>query len=169
MPPSAVPPEWQSLSGNLITVLRGQPARGDNRGCSGLPGPTPVRASPQQCDDRPLADGKTSYHLARRASPPFHSRGPARAAGEQLIRNYRLGDRLETVKVSGESEGSEAGEETFGLSLLVSGAEVLRPEIMIGGAVLEHVVDGGEDGGGDGDDRLLGPRRARMRTNWACR
>ena len=84
------------------------------------------------------------------------ARHPHGRTGAPLIRNYRLGDRLETVKVSSKSEGSEAGKETSGLGLLVSGAEVLRPEITIGGAVLEHVIGGGEDGGGDGDDRLLG-------------
>src|SRR4029077_21195730 len=42
--------------------------------------------------------------------------------------------------------------------LLVSGTaiEVITAEVLIHRPVLEHVVDGGKDGGGDGHDRLLG-------------
>src|SRR5215475_4522538 len=43
------------------------------------------------------------------------------------------------------------------LFLLVGGAaiEVVGTEILIRRPVLEHVVDGGQDGGDDGHDRLL--------------
>jgi hypothetical protein len=34
--------------------------------------------------------------------------------------------------------------------------EVIAAEVLVHRAVLEHVVDGGKDGGGDGHDRLLG-------------
>lgn len=37
----------------------------------------------------------------------------------------------------------------------VRAAEVVGPEVEIVDAVLEHVVDGGQDGGGDGYDRTL--------------
>ena len=44
------------------------------------------------------------------------------------------------------------------LFLLVGGTamEVIAAEVLVHRAVLEHVVDGGKDGGGDGHDRLLG-------------
>src|SRR5712671_580205 len=44
------------------------------------------------------------------------------------------------------------------LFLLVDGPalEVVAAEVLIHRAVLEHVVDGGKDGGDDGHDRLLG-------------
>ena len=34
--------------------------------------------------------------------------------------------------------------------------EVVRAQVLIAGAVLEHVIDGGEDGSGDGADGLFG-------------
>src|SRR5208282_831921 len=44
------------------------------------------------------------------------------------------------------------------LFLLVGGTaiEVIAAEVLVHRPVLEHVVDGGKDGGGDGHDRLLG-------------
>jgi len=55
------------------------------------------------------------------------------------------------------------------LPFLVAGIEVVRAEVLVPRSVLEHVIDGREDRGGDGHDRLLGPRRALMRWNWAWR
>jgi hypothetical protein len=34
-------------------------------------------------------------------------------------------------------------------------AEMVRPEILVDGAVAQHVPDGGEQGGSNGADRLL--------------
>ena len=41
------------------------------------------------------------------------------------------------------------------LLVLVAALEVIGPKVLISLSVLEHVVDGSEDRGGDGDDRLL--------------
>src|SRR6185312_5015680 len=62
----------------------------------------------------------------------------------------------QSVEVSDEAQATESGEQPPGLGFLVAVFEVLRPEIAIRGAVLQHVVDGSEDGGGDSDDRLPG-------------
>ena len=44
------------------------------------------------------------------------------------------------------------------LFLLVGGTaiEVITAKVLVHRPVLEHVVDGGKDGGGDSHDRLLG-------------
>src|SRR5262249_1693305 len=41
------------------------------------------------------------------------------------------------------------------LLVLVAALEVIGPKVLIHLPLFEHVVDGGEDRGGDGDDRLL--------------
>ena len=42
------------------------------------------------------------------------------------------------------------------LSLLAAAVEVVGAKIQIHGSVFEHVIDGREDGSGNGDNRLLG-------------
>jgi hypothetical protein len=46
------------------------------------------------------------------------------------------------------------------LDLLGTPTEVVRSEVLVGGTVLEHVVGGGQDRGGDGADRPFRPATA---------
>ena len=49
----------------------------------------------------------------------------------------------------------QAIDETQNLITFSSVVEVVRPEVMVEGPVFEHVVDGGEHGGGDGANGLV--------------
>ena len=59
-------------------------------------------------------------------------------------------------ELSGKAKVRQALEQTFCLLLFRTAVEVVRAEVVIAGAILEHVEDGGEDGSSDGADRLLG-------------
>ena len=50
---------------------------------------------------------------------------------------------------------SQTFDQAFGLLAFGSGLKVIEAEVLIQGSILEHVIDCGEDGGGDGHDRLL--------------
>ena len=63
---------------------------------------------------------------------------------------------LERGKGAGESELGDLADEAVGLILGGGAAEVVGAEVLVEGAVAQHVVGGGENGGGDGADRLLG-------------
>ena len=43
--------------------------------------------------------------------------------------------------------------------------EVLDAQIPVGSPVADHLVDGGEDGSGDGHDSLLGSAAGRLKHN----
>ena len=60
------------------------------------------------------------------------------------------------LQFDGKTEIGETLDEAMGLRLGAAAREVIGAEIFIQRAVLEHVVSGGEDRGGDGADRLLG-------------
>src|SRR5262245_53515896 len=62
------------------------------------------------------------------------------------------GSRLKWDSVA---EVGQAFEEAIGLLGLGATVEVLGAEVLIGSSVLEHVIDGGEDGSRDGNDCLL--------------
>ena len=59
-------------------------------------------------------------------------------------------------KRTGEAEPGDLAGETVGLGLWRGTAEVFGAEVLVEGAVPEHVIDGGQDRGGDGTDGLLG-------------
>jgi hypothetical protein len=59
--------------------------------------------------------------------------------------------------------------EPAGHLLAVMLIEVVVAKVSVGAVVLQQVKDDDQDGVGDGDRRLLAPRRAAMRRNWALR
>ena len=67
------------------------------------------------------------------------------------------------------AEFLQTRDESPGLYDFGSAVEVVGAKIVVEGAVLEHVIGGGEDRGGEGANRLLAPRRARKRWNCAWR
>src|SRR5260221_11679654 len=71
----------------------------------------------------------------------------------RLTRNSsRCGERLELDLVA---ELGKLSDEPLGSDFDGAVIEVSNAEVLVLGAVLEHVVDGGEQRGGDGADRLL--------------
>src|SRR6266446_9468783 len=54
----------------------------------------------------------------------------------------------------------EALHQALGLRDLGTAVEMVGTEILVDGSVFEHVVDGGENGGGDGTDGFLWPAAA---------
>ena len=56
---------------------------------------------------------------------------------------------------AGEAELGDLAREVMRLSLGGALVEVVGPEVLVDGAVAQHVPDGGQHGGGDGADRLL--------------
>src|SRR5260370_23443983 len=58
--------------------------------------------------------------------------------------------------LDGESKALETVDEAQNVLAFGALVEVVCAEVLIEGAVFEHVVGGGEDGSGDGDDGLLG-------------
>src|SRR5687768_12679472 len=74
----------------------------------------------------------------------------------ELERNLPSGCDGNRSEFSSVAEVLKSPEETLGLRLLGSAVEVIGSEIGVEGTILEHVVDGGEEGGGNGTDRLLG-------------
>src|SRR5262245_43123168 len=65
-------------------------------------------------------------------------------------------------------EIGQALDEAVFLPLLAACIEVVGAEVLVHGSVLEHVIDGGEDRGGDGHDRLLdaGARADAVELRW---
>jgi hypothetical protein len=57
--------------------------------------------------------------------------------------------------LNGITEVLESGDEASGLSGFGCAVEVIGAEILVEGAVGEHVVGSGQDRGGDGDDGFL--------------
>src|SRR6516162_7806813 len=70
------------------------------------------------------------------------------SAGATLV-----GKRCELHSVP---EVGQSFDEAVLLPFLVAGIEVVGAEVLVHRSVLEHVIDGREDRGGDGHDRLLG-------------
>ena len=58
--------------------------------------------------------------------------------------------------LDGVAEVLKSGDEILGLRGFGTTIEVVRAQVLIAGAVLEHVVDGGEDRSSDGADGLFG-------------
>ena len=69
-------------------------------------------------------------------------------------------DRTPSCRQRGDLDGIaevlKSGDQTFGLCGFGTAIEVITAEVLIAGSILEHVVDGGEDGSGDGGDGLFG-------------
>jgi len=72
---------------------------------------------------------------------------------ERLNRNLHLGHGQDCA---GEAELGDLAGETIGLHFGRGAAEVVGAEVLVEGAVTEHVVGGGQDRGCDSADRLLG-------------
>ena len=72
--------------------------------------------------------------------------GIAEATGEALP--GLGGSRLDRRELDGVAEMGEATDEPPGLDLLRTPVEMVRAEVLVGRALLEHVVGGGEDRGG---------------------
>jgi hypothetical protein len=64
-------------------------------------------------------------------------------------------DGLPLGEGDGEAEAVELADELGGEALAIGALEVVGAEILIAGAAAKHPVDGGQDRGGDRDDRLL--------------
>src|SRR6516164_33703 len=80
-------------------------------------------------------------------TPLHHYKETNLSAGTRLAGQRR--ERHIVAKVS------QALDQAFGLLAFGSGLKVIGAEVLIQGSVLEHVIGCGEDGGGDGHDRLL--------------
>jgi len=61
-----------------------------------------------------------------------------------------LGNQLDL-----EAQGLDAADQASSGAYLVAAVAVVRAQLLVGFAALEHVVDRGEHGGGHGNDRLL--------------
>src|SRR5579859_2694744 len=82
------------------------------------------------------------------------SRHPSRRSRRRrdlLIRN----SSSERLNVHGISQVFEAPDEALCLCGLGAAVEMVTTEVLIGGSVLEHVIGGGKNGGGNGADGLL--------------
>src|SRR5512147_1837433 len=86
----------------------------------------------------------------------------------RLTRN-KNGWLVGRLDVDRDAEVLEAFDEASGLRLLGSLVEVAGAEIVVFGAVLEHVVGSRQHRGCDRADGFLSAARARRRRNWACR
>src|SRR6516225_9861152 len=58
--------------------------------------------------------------------------------------------------LDGKSQVLQAGNEAVDLLALAASIEVMRAEVVIEGSCLQHLVDGSEDRGSDGANRLFG-------------
>src|SRR5258708_34921297 len=79
-----------------------------------------------------------------------------RATNSSCWRCHKRGSGGERLEFDGVSEVCQAFDQACFLPVCGTTIEVIGAEILIHRAVLEHVVDGGEDGGGDCDNGLLG-------------
>src|SRR5437899_1626037 len=83
--------------------------------------------------------------------------GGARPLGRA---NRRLRSGGEWLDFDGIAKVFKALHQALGLRDLGTAVEMVGTEILVDGSVLEHVVDGGENGGGDGTDGFLWPAAA---------
>ena len=101
---------------------------------------------------------RRSHGLSRRAVDPGRR---ALAPGARADLTHSNLERNGTVSRSGpdlhgQTELFEAPNETAGDLGFVSTLEIVGAEFVVRGLILQDVVRGGQDGGGDGEDRLLG-------------
>src|SRR5437899_8998535 len=83
--------------------------------------------------------------------------GGARPLGRA---NRPLISGCEWLDFDGIAKVFKALHQALGLRDLGTAVEMVGTEILVDGSVLEHVVDGGENGGGDGTDGFLWPAAA---------
>src|SRR6185437_13171999 len=109
--------------------------------------PSRPARTPRSAPSAPSARRPSRSSSASRTSGPPSKPAPAGNsrvfAGSAALTRNRHGPQ--SVEVSDEAQATESGEQPPGLGFLVAVFEVLRPEIAIRGAVLQHVVDGSED------------------------
>ena len=85
-------------------------------------------------------DQRTALH--RSNTVPMPRPGAAIWLGHVLNRNLHLGHGQDCA---GEAELGDLAGETVGLNLGCGAAEVVGAEVLVEGAVAEHVVGGGQD------------------------
>src|SRR5437764_9842858 len=96
-----------------------------------------------------LTDHAPGFRLGEHYSRPNDS-----AWSESALNRNRAGrGRREHA---GEAELGDLAGEAVGLGLWRGSAEVFGAEVLVEGAVSEHVIDRSQDRGRDGADRLLG-------------
>src|SRR5712672_4568130 len=76
---------------------------------------------------------------------------------EVLLELVASGDLCGGLKVDGKAERGELGHETLGFEFGWAAVEVVCAEIVVWDTVFEHMIDRGEERGGDGADGLLRP------------
>src|SRR5215468_6742200 len=79
-----------------------------------------------------------------------------RATNSSFWRCHKHGSGGERLDLHSVAEVGQAFDQTCFLLVRGTAIEVIVAEVLVRRAVLEHVVDSGEDGGGDGHDGLLG-------------
>jgi hypothetical protein len=83
-------------------------------------------------------------------------------------RSARTSCRLrEGLKLDLEAELSELRDKALGFDFGRPAVEVVGPQVLVEGAVLQHVVDRGQYRGGDAQMAFFGPRLLRNRLNCA--
>src|SRR5579859_4387700 len=99
------------------------------------------------------------WRLAR-SSPLAILRDACAQSGRMLLIRNSSSERL---NVHGISQVFEAPDEALCLCGLGAAVEMVTTEVLIGGSVLEHVIGGGKNGGGNGADGLLRSARSEER------
>src|SRR5436190_21921722 len=94
--------------------------------------------------------------MRRSGSRSVSSTRSAGTAGglDELERNGLVLRRR--LDLHGKAEVLETSNEPSGDLGVISTLEIVGAEFMVGDLLLQDVVRGGQDGGGDGEDRLLG-------------
>src|SRR5262249_5839747 len=93
------------------------------------------------------------YRAHPQTRPPPISKQPTPSPSKETVVRGRRSGRGADFDV--EPELAETAEQATGQLGFLALVEVSGAEVLIGDVAREHVVDGGEHGGGDGDDRLF--------------
>src|SRR5487761_1094590 len=94
--------------------------------------------------------GKARWRTRRKLTCSGH------ATNSPCWRRHRHGSGGERLDLHSVAKVSQAFDQAVFLLVGGTAIEVIAAEVFVHRPVLEHVVDGGKDGGGDGHDRLLG-------------
>src|SRR5437660_2225282 len=134
--------------------------------------------SPIDVIKQPRPEERAVARVSKDGHKRDRARGhPSRRPREErglLVRNLGLGGGArplgranrplrsggEWLDFDGIAKVFKALHQALGLRDLGTAVEMVGTEILVDGSVLEHVVDGGENGGGDGTDGFLWPAAA---------
>src|SRR3954464_10886587 len=151
-PPLGAPPAWDPRRGSLAGVLR---AGGPAVAQAGVLGGSRVQL------ENGLARTKAKADLgAGGAAPLYLGFIPGGSDDLRWAARKKPGSRggwLEGRQLDRVAEVGEPADEPPGLHLPGTPVEVVGPEVRVGGAVLQHVVGGGQDRGRDRARRPLRP------------